>query len=452
MTDLDKNDGTAAEAPPRWKVVGPGLVVAATGVGAADLVATAVAGSMYGYALLWVAVLGSIIKVVLVEGAGRYSLATGRTIFEGWRSLGNWTTFYFAPYIMIWGFVYGATAMSSSALPVVALFPSLNLSAVAVVTGLLGLAMVWFGTYHSFEKIMAVLIGIMFVAVMGAAILTLPNLGEVLTGLVPTLPDGSIVYALTVMGGVGGTITLAAYGYWLREKGWSTPRFMRIMRLDNGAAYAMTGLFVVGMLVVGAELLYSAGIAIDTGDQGLIQIGDVLTDRYGETYGVVFLVGFFAASFSSLIGVWSGVSLMFADFIGNLRGLRSGHPDTRTGGKWFRIYLLWLTFPPMLLLLLGQPVGLILAYGVLGAFFMPFLAVTLLILLNRKGAGKEAPLNEPDPSIAAEVDPRAATDGIVPAEWRNGWLSNTGMAVCALLFAGLMINEIVKQVTTNWPF
>ncbi|MFF0973697.1 UNVERIFIED_CONTAM: Nramp family divalent metal transporter, partial [Kocuria sp. CPCC 205295] len=99
----------------RWKIIGPGLVVAGTGVGAADLVATLTAGSRYGYALLWAVIVGTVVKIVLVEGAGRYSLATGRTIFEGWRSLGKWTTVYFAPYIMIWGFVYGATAMSSAA-------------------------------------------------------------------------------------------------------------------------------------------------------------------------------------------------------------------------------------------------------------------------------------------------------------------------------------------------
>ena len=66
--------------------------MAATGVGAADLVATLVAGSKYGYALLWCAVLGCLMKIVLVEGAGRYTLASGRTIFEGWSSLGRWTT------------------------------------------------------------------------------------------------------------------------------------------------------------------------------------------------------------------------------------------------------------------------------------------------------------------------------------------------------------------------
>lgn len=74
----------------RWNLIGPGLIVAATGVGAADLVATVIAGQKYGYALLWAVVVGCLMKVFLVEGAGRYSLATGRTIYEGWASLGRY--------------------------------------------------------------------------------------------------------------------------------------------------------------------------------------------------------------------------------------------------------------------------------------------------------------------------------------------------------------------------
>ncbi|KQQ42666.1 Nramp family divalent metal transporter [Nocardioides sp. Leaf307] len=435
MTAADRTGSAppAADQVPRWKVVGPGLVVAATGVGAADLVATLVAGSKFGYTLLWVAVLGAVIKVVLVEGAGRYSLATGRTIFEGWRSLGRWTTWYFAPYIVVWGLVYGATAMSSTALPLVALFPDLSLRWTAVASGLVGLALVWLGSYRTFEKVITVFVAMMFVAVVGAAVLTLPNLGEVVLGLRPIFPDDSVINVLGIAGGVGGTITLAAYGYWLREKGWDTPRFMKVMRIDNGVAYAVTGIFVVSMLIVGAELLYSAGIAIDSGDQGLVQLADVLQDRYGEVFGVVFLVGFWASSFSSLIGVWSGVSLMFADFWGNLRDLPSGHPATRTGGRYFRAYMLWLTFPPMLLLLLDRPVGLILAYGVLGAFFMPFLAVTLLVLLNRRRDG-------------------ALEHTEVPQQWRNGWLSNSLLVLCAVLFAALALNELRGVLAPYLPF
>ena len=243
-------------------------------------------------------------------------------------------------------------------------------------------------------------VGLMFVTMVGAAAVTLPNLPELLNGLVPRIPDGGLVNVLALAGGVGGTITLAAYGYWLREKGWSTPKYMRVMRIDNNVAYLVTGLFVIATLIVGAELLYSANIAVSTGDKGMLDLSNVLADRYGTWMGKLFLVGFWAAAMSSLVGVWNGVSLMFADFMGNVTGKDSDHPDSRAGGRWYKAYILWLTFPPMVMMFLGEPVWLILAYGVLGAFFMPFLSVTLLWLLN--------------------------TDR-TPEEWRNRIFSNVAM-------------------------
>src|SRR6476646_5276387 len=127
---------------PRWRVIGPGLVVAATGVGAADLVATLIAGQKYGYALLWAVVVGCLMKVVLVEGAGRWTRATGRTIYEGWSSLGRWTTFYFGPYIVVWGFVYGAAAMAGTGLALAGLFGGLSVNWWGIASGVIGLVLV----------------------------------------------------------------------------------------------------------------------------------------------------------------------------------------------------------------------------------------------------------------------------------------------------------------------
>lgn len=409
---------------PKWKIMGPGLVVAATGVGAADLVATLVAGSQYAYTLLWCAVLGCVMKVVLVEGAARYSLATRRTIFEGWQTLGRWTSWYFGPYIVVWGFVYGAAAMAGTGLPLNALFPGLSVPAWGIISGLIGFVLVWFGRYGVFEKVITAMVALMFVSMVGAAALTVPDLPRMAAGLLPVIPDadgGGIVYTLSLAGGVGGTITLAAYGYWLREKGWDTPRYMRVMRIDNTMAYVMTGVFVVSTLIVGAELLYSAGISVSDSDdgEGLLKLSAVLTDRFGLWSGKLFLVGFWAAAMTSLVGVWNGVSLMFADFVGRSRGLPAGHEDTRTGGRYFKWYLLWLTFPPMVMLFLGEPVALILAYGVLGAFFMPFLAVTLLWLLNTSRT---------------------------PAEWHNKPLTNIALVLCTLAFAALALNQLWELV------
>lgn len=408
-----------------WKYIGPGIVVAATGVGAGDLVATLIAGSKFGYTLMWAAVIGCLVKISLAEAVGRWHLATGRTLFDGWRSIGGWTTGYFAVYVVVWGFVYGATAMSSSALPIVALFPDgPGLKTWAIITGLIGLVFVWFNQYAVFEKVMTVLIGVMFVVVVYVAIRVVPDVGASFAGLLPVLPDGSLIYTLGLIGGVGGTITMAAYGYWVNAKGWSNSSWMKVMRLDNRAAYLTTGVFVVAMLIVGAELLHSSQIALTKGDRGLIDLGQILEDRFGAGTAKLFLVGFFATSFSSLIGVWHGVSLMFADFVERVRAGRRGEDTVKAGSETvgrqersvpFRAYLLWLTFPPMTLLWLDEPFGLVIGYGVLGAFFMPFLALTLLMLLNSSRT---------------------------PREWRNGRLSNAMLATAGLLFIVLCVQQV----------
>ncbi|MDJ0465150.1 Nramp family divalent metal transporter [Streptomyces sp. H27-C3] len=426
-TDNSTGELTGRPRKSSWKYIGPGIVVAATGVGAGDLVATLIAGSKFGYTLMWAAVIGCVVKISLAEAAGRWHLATGRTLFEGWRSLGQWTTVYFAIYVTIWGFIYGATAMSSSALPIVALFPDgPNLKVWAIIMGLIGLVFVWFNQYAVFEKVMTVLIGIMFVVVVYVAIRVGPDVGASFAGLLPVLPDGSLLYTLGLIGGVGGTITMAAYGYWVNAKGWTNSSWMKVMRLDNRVAYITTGIFVVAMLIVGAELLHSSQLALTKGDRGLIDLGKILEDRYGTFTAKLFLVGFFATSFSSLIGVWHGVSLMFADFVERFQADRRGAPvdegtveEVATGvkerSKPFRAYLLWLTFPPMTLLWLDQPFGLVVVYGVLGAFFMPFLALTLVWLLNSSRT---------------------------PAEWRNGWLSNGMLVTAGLLFIVLCFQQV----------
>ncbi|MEU6453323.1 Nramp family divalent metal transporter [Streptomyces sp. NPDC047065] len=434
MADLTGNTTDAGvaggtDSAPRkssWRYIGPGIVVAATGVGAGDLVATLIAGSNFGYTLLWAAVIGCLVKISLAEACGRWHLSTGTTLFEGWASLGRWTTWFFAIYAVIWGFVYGAAAMSSSALPLQALFPDvMDLEWWGIACGLVGLVFVWFNKYNVFEKVMTVLVGVMFVVTVYLAIRVTPNLGDAFAGLLPVLPDekDSILNTLGLIGGVGGTITLAAYGYWVNAKGWTSTGWMKVMRLDNRVAYATTGVFVIAMLFVGAELLHSANIAIASGDKGLMQLGDVLEEQYGTATGKLFLIGFFATSFTSLIGVWHGVSLMFADFLARQRGEREARGDELASGRrersWaFRAYLLWLTFPPIVLLFQDEPFRLIIIYGVLGAAFMPFLALTLLWLLN---------------------------SARTPREWRNGWLSNGMLTIAGLLFLVLCVKQVWDQ-------
>jgi Mn2+/Fe2+ NRAMP family transporter len=411
---------TRVKRPRKWRIVGPGLVVAATGVCAGDLVSTMVAGSSYGYALLWAAVLGCVVKIALAEATGRWHLATGNTIFSGWASLGWWTAVYFGIYAVIFGFVYGSAATQATALPLAAMFPQVSFNAWAIISGVVGLVLVLFNRYAVIEKLMAVLVAVMFVSVVTAAVLTVPSLPDTLAGLVPTIPDGAGVYTLGLIGGVGGTITIAAYGYWVQAKGWNDSSWMRVMRLDNSTAYVVTGIFVISMLIVGAELLSTINFG-DAGEEALLEVAPILDDQYGEPMRWLFLVGFFATSFTSVIGTWNGVGLMFADFAASvtarLRGqeLPSAEKRATSSSWWFRGYVIWMTFPPMLLLMLGEPIAVVIAYGVLGSIFLPFLALTLLWLLNTSR---------------------------VPREHRSGWVSNAVLVGAALLFFVVAYDEI----------
>lgn len=442
--------------------IGPGLLAAATGVGAGDLVATMVAGASFGTVLLWAAVVGTLVKLALGEAVGRWHLGSGATMLDGWRRLGYWATGFFGVYIVVWGFVYGATAMSAVGLPLNALFGGLPVGGWAAIAGVVGLVLVWVQRYHAFEKFMTVLVLIKFATVVFVAILVGPDVPALLNGLVPRLPEGSTVYVLGLIGGVGGTITMAAYGYWLFAKGWKGPKWLSMMRLDNATGYIMTGIFVVSMLVVGSTILL--GENLTESDSGLLTLADRLGALYGKPVRILFLVGFLSVTFTSLLGVWNGVSLLFTDWVrairlphgkkaaigpdvtnavvageehtatddragaaatGDERGNGPGRPSAYEAARAerslpFRGYLLWLTFPPMALLLIGRPFALTLVYGVLGSFFMPFLAVTLLLLLNTTMVAREA---------------------------RSRWLSNAVLGISSLLFAVLLVTDVYNRLT-----
>ena len=83
--------------------IGPGLLVAAAGIGAGDIVSSTMAASAHGLQLLWVVALAAFLKGVLNEGIVRWQLGTRTTAIEGWcLHLPSWVRWYFALYLVLW--------------------------------------------------------------------------------------------------------------------------------------------------------------------------------------------------------------------------------------------------------------------------------------------------------------------------------------------------------------
>ena len=365
------------------KHTGPGIIVAATGLGAGDIVAASAAGAQFGTILLWAVVFGGILKFVITEGIGRWQLATGTTLLEGWIDhLPRLFSWYFAAYLCLWTFMVAAAMMAACGLAAYAFFPQLSVGVWGAIHALIALVIVWFGVYDLLEAAMKFFIGLMFVTVLYCAIMVLPDLGDIAAGmLIPKVPDSGMAYVLGIIGGVGGSITIMSYGYWMREAGWEGRKMMPVMRVDLGVAYGLTALFGIAIIIV------SAGVQpeVVAGNNMALAVADQLVPVTGETGKWIFLFGFWGAVFSSMIGVWHGVPFLFANFIYHFRQhshlLDSQASISRT--RAYRGYLIYLAVLPMSLLLLERPVWIVITYAVTGAMFMPLLAGLLLYMNNQ---------------------------------------------------------------------
>lgn len=365
----------------RFKVLGPGIVVAATGIGAGDLIAAAVSGAQYGYALLWAAILGAVLKYVLNEGVSRWQLITGSSLLAGWtQNLHVFFRWYFFIYLIIWSFIVAGALMAACGLSGYAIIPALSVVHWGIIHSIIAAIIVLTGKYKLIEGLMKFFIALMFVVTISSAILIKPDFIEVLKSIfIPRIPPHSIKFILGVIGGVGGSVTILSYGYWIREKKWNGKSFLKQSRLDLGVAYVLTAFFGIAIMIV------AAGIKPEIMQGNTMVLG--LADKMGEVTGPVgkwiFLIGFWGAVFSSMIGVWHGIPYIFADFMKQSGVIQTDSNNSLSTNKYYKIYLAYLAIPPILLLFAGKPVWIVIIYAIAGAFFMPFLAVTLLYLNSK---------------------------------------------------------------------
>lgn len=397
----------------KLKVLGPGIAVAATGVGAGDMIAAAVSGAKYGTAILWAAVIGALVKFALNEGIGRWQLATGQTLLEGWADkLGRWVSIVFAGYLLIWSFIVAGALIAACGLAANSVFPQISLATWGILHSILAVVLVVYGRYSFFESVMKFFIGLMFIFIIAAAWLTRPDWLAMLPSLIiPSIPDGAGKFLLGVIGGVGGSVTLLNYSYWIREKNWEGPGYKNNINWDLGIAYGLTGLFGIAIMVI------AAGVSpeVITGSKMVLAVGDRLGEIVGDTGKWIFLGGFWGAVFSSMLGVWQGVPYIFSDFM-RLQKQQEA-PEQGSKSPYYYGFLCYLAFPPMLLLLFDRPVWIVIIYSICGALFMPFLAITLLYMNNRR-------------------------------EWvssmKNAWYSNALLVLALLVFGYLCYAEVVK--------
>lgn len=355
-----------------WKLAGPGAVLVGLSIGAGEIVVWPLTVAKYGAGMVWAAMLGVFMQMWVNFEIGRWTIATGETVYTGYARV--WRGF--APLFILFnvlGWLAPGWAMASgSALKALLVGPDFGAgtfwgshSCWTLIT--FGAAtLLLFGPkmiYHSVEKTIEVLVvivtgGLIIVAVAVGTADTWKELGQGAINF-PYRAEGVAtrdLFTWIVFAGAGGTSNLF-YTFYLRDKnlgmgalipdmqnplrgraesipstGFRYPEtrenrsrfaaWMRYLRQDQVLFFWFLNSFTLLLFIFGAlAVLRPQGIIPAKGtliwDQSLI-LGEAF-GRWGEIWGkigrTIFLMVGVATLFSTQLALVDGVARSVSDIV-----------------------------------------------------------------------------------------------------------------------------------------
>ncbi len=405
------DDGTRTP-PTTWsgtfRHLGPGLVISAALVGSGELVATTKLGAQTGFTLLWLILLGCLLKVFVQIEIARYAISSGETTLTafnrvpGPRLKANWVvwTWFVAvalTYAALGGIIGGVVQA-------IALGFDINQQVAAIVMVLFTITILVWGKYKGIETIATILVVCFTFVTLGTALglQATPfriSADDIIKGLQFHLPagDAAIATAIGTFGLIGITASdIISYPYWCVEKGYArftgkrtedeawlarARGWMRVMRTDAILALFIYTTATVAFYLIGAAVLNRQGLDPD---------GTALVSTLAEAYEPVFggyaqwllVAGAATILYSTYLVVMGASARTFTDF---LTVLGVVHPGSQTHMQ-HSVSMLSIILPivTLTIYLTGiNPVRLIVLGGIVQALFLPVVSISVLYLRYR---------------------------------------------------------------------
>lgn len=356
-----------------FKYLGPGIITAALVFGPGSLTITSKLGSLYAYKHIWVIILAIFFMVIFTEMGARIGIATESSLLQIIKE--KWG--YPASVILGIGiFAITASFQAGNTVGASLAFAELfhtDVESWVLVFTFMAVGLLFFRSFYKvLEKVMIGLVGLMLISFLITLILASPNFNALISGIVPSLPEGSEVLTIALIASSFSVVGAYYQAYLVKEKGW------RKEQIEQGRREAITGVMVLGMislfiLVNAAAILFPQGIQVNSAtDMGL-----ALEPLYGNTATVIFMMGLFGASFSSLIGNATIGGSLLADAFALGNQLKS--PKVRA-----MIMLVMLIGAAIALRFGRLPLELIVFAQAITIIIAPLVGIALLVLANDK--------------------------------------------------------------------
>ncbi len=390
------------------KRIGPGMILAASIVGSGELIATTVLGAEVGYTLLWLVIISCLIKIVVQNELGRYSIATGETTLEAFDHLPG-PRFKVSWMVWCWFLMVMFTLMQIGAMMggigevLNRQFPEIPITAWVWILNLVTIGLLIGGRYALVERVATFLVVSFTVMTVGCTIVLfmLPEYfswAAVGQGLSFHIPDTGITTAIAAFGitGVGAT-ELVMYPYWCVEKGYARfvgPRddspewtrrahgWIRVMGVDVISSMIVYTFATIAFYLLGAGVLNGMGL-MPEGSRMIETLSNLYTQTLGSWALPLFMTGAVAVLYSTVFSSTAGHCRVFADFVGMV-----GIYDRRNYAlrlRVIRIFVVVLLFvPSVYFMLVREPVLMVKIGGIAQATMLPIIGFATLYLRYKR--------------------------------------------------------------------
>jgi manganese transport protein len=390
-----------------WEVLrqlGPGMILTGSIVGSGELIAAPTLAARVGFAALWLIVVSCVIKVVIQEELGRYTILTGETTFDALNKIPGprWRVSWV---VWCWLLMFiGVTFQQGGILGGVGqvfhlLFPAVSVRTWVIAVAAASIVILFRGKYRLIEAGCTFMV-VSFTVITVTCAVALEwtpyaiRAQDMVEGFRFQIPPGGLAVAFAVFGitGVGAT-ELIYYPYWCLEKGYARfvgPRddspawlerargWIRIMQTDTLVAMVVYTLATVAFFLLGAGVLHGTQ-QIPKGYEMVRTLSGIYTSTLGPWAFGLFLAGAFFVLYSTVFSATASNSRVLVDFIELARIIKL--PDERARWFWRRVMVAGLIIlQTVWYLLMGEPVQMVLIGGIAQACMLPIIAFSTLYL------------------------------------------------------------------------
>ncbi len=297
------------------RILGPGVITAALVFGPGSLTIASKLGAGFGYKLLWVVILTTIFMAIFTLMGAKIGISLEKSLITTIREK------YGKAFSLIIGFgVFLVTAsfQSGNAIGAGLAFAELfNTSSVPWILLFSFLAIILLflkSFYRVLEKIMVGMIGIMIFSFLITLILSGPQIKSLAKGIIPSIPSGSELLVIALIASSFSIVGAFYQAYLVQERGWKKHQ-LKMCQYES-----LTGIIILGMvtfmiMAAAGSVLFPKSIPVNSA----AEMGKALEPLFGNLASSVFMIGLFAASFSSLLGnaTLGGAVLADAFSLGN---------------------------------------------------------------------------------------------------------------------------------------